>query len=193
MFGRNNYINLIKKLKKKGLESSTDWHSEIYPNYLLLRHDVDFSVNHAYEIAKIDKSQNIFSTFFFMLTSNMYNLLSQTNRQLVLEIKEMGHKISLHFDPTVYKKIDQFKQEREIFEKNFMVEVDIVSVHRPGIFLNNNNLDLFGSKQTYQNKYFKKMKYISDSSGRDVSDDLDDYLESNKKKGLHLLLHPYGG
>ena len=190
MFGSNIYKKLIKKLKKKGLEFSTDWQSEIYPNYLLLRHDVDFSVNHAYEIAKIDKSQNIFSTFFFMLTSNMYNLLSNTNRHLVQEIKEMGHKISLHFDPTVYKKIDEFKKEREIFEKNFMVEVDIVSIHRPGVFLNNNNIDLFGSKQTYQNKYFKKMKYISDSSGRDVSHDLDNYLESKKKTGLHLLLHP---
>ena len=63
-----------------------------------------------------------------------------------------------------------------------MVEVDIVSIHRPGVFLNNNNIDLFGSKQTYQNKYFKKMKYISDSSGRDVSHDLDNYLESKKNR-----------
>ena len=33
---------------------------------------------------------------------------------------------------------------------------------------NNNNISLCGVPQTYNDLYFKKMKYISDSGGKDV-------------------------
>ena len=102
----------------------------------------------------------------------------------------MGHKISIHFDPTAYKKINNFKKEKIAFENEFLVNVDIISIHRPNSFLNNNNKKIFGTNQTYQDEYFKNMNYLSDSGGRDVLPLLDKYFSDYNRKGLHLLIHP---
>jgi hypothetical protein len=80
--------------------------------------------------------------------------------------------------------------EKSIFENTVKKKVDIVSIHRPGSFLDENNVALSGTPQTYQDIYFKKMKYISDSGGRDVSAQIFEYLKGSREYGLHLLIHP---
>ena len=120
----------------------------------------------------------------------MYNLISLEHRRLVNEIIEMGHKVSVHFDPTAYDKLDKFENEKNLFEQLFKVEVDITSIHRPGSFLDNNNISLCRVPQTYNDKYFKSMKYISDSGGKDVKPQLAEYFKGSRKQGLHLLIHP---
>ena len=66
----------------------------------------------------------------------------------------------------------------------------LVYSHQPGVFLNNNNITLSSTPQTYQDIFFKKMRYISDSKGRDVFPLIDNYLKEPRKLGLHLLIHP---
>ena len=190
MFNINHYKELIRRLLNAGLRPTTSWNKEMNVDSLLLRHDIDFSVDYAYQIAKLESKLKINSTFFFMLTSNMYNFLSKHNQKLVREIANMDHKVSLHFDPKVYQSLDSFLHEKSIFENIINKEVDIVSIHQPGIFLNDNNLSLLGTAQTYQDIFFKKMKYISDSGGRDISPLIDEYLKEPRKLGLHLLIHP---
>jgi hypothetical protein len=190
MFSIQNYQNLIHKLLNSDLKPTTNWEDNLSPKTLLLRHDVDFSVDFAYQLAKVEFKLNINSTYFFMLSSNMYSLLSARNKSLVDDIAKMGHKISIHFDPTVYKNLDGFMNEKNIFEHTFERKVDIVSIHRPGPFLDNNNILLSGVPQTYLDIYYKKMKYISDSSGRDIFPLITKYLEGPKHLGLHLLVHP---
>lgn len=184
------YENLIIYLLSHDMKFSTKWNRKISCSTLLLRHDIDFSLSHAYKLAKKELDLGVFSTYFFMFSTNMYNLLSYKNREIVKSIKSMGHKISLHFDPVAYSEIKSFKKEKAIFEKIFDQKVDIVSIHRPGKFLKKNNIKLFGISQTYQDKYFKEMTYISDSGGRDVMPLIKNYLEFKSNKGLHLLIHP---
>jgi hypothetical protein len=157
---------------------------------LLLRHDVDFSLDFARELAVVESDMGIYSTYFFMLTSNMYNLLSYEHQSLVKEIAKMGHKVSVHFDPTVHDQLEKFENEKKLFESIFEVEVDIVSIHRPGPFLENNNVSLCGTPQTYNDAYFTQMKYLSDSGGRDVMPQLAEFLKGTRSQGLHLLIHP---
>ena len=190
MYSITKYKELIEILLLNNYSPTINWNKHDSPNTLLLRHDIDFSVEYAYELAKVEESLNIFSTFFFMLSSNMYNIFSKKNRGLIKDIAQMGHKISFHYDPTVYSNLDSFIVEKETFESLFNVEVNIVSIHRPGPFLDNNNLSLFGVDQTYQNKFFKDMKYMSDSGGRDIFPLLDSFLSNTQRKGLHLLIHP---
>lgn len=189
MFGISQYKDILNLLKQEGMTFSKDWNNEDQFNTVLLRHDIDFSVAKAHELALFEMKNDVYSTFFFMLTSNMYNLLSEKNRYLVKEILEMGHKISLHFDPTAYNSIKPLAGEQRTFEETFGVELDIISIHRPGEFLRENNRNLLNLKHTYQDQYFKKMTYISDSGGKSVHKSVLDYL-SNKKDILHLLLHP---
>ena len=72
---------------------------EIDPNdFLKVVHDIDFSVKEAYKIALIEKDMGIKANYFFMLSSNTYNPLSNENRSYIERISNLGHEISLHFD-----------------------------------------------------------------------------------------------
>jgi hypothetical protein len=190
MFGLRNYERLINNLSEHKFKFSIDWQAHPSSKTILMRHDIDFSVDDALSMALFEEKLNIRSTYFFMLSSNMYNLLSSKNRSIVERIKEMGHIISLHFDPTVYKSLEGFLEERDTFNSAFNVELDIVSIHRPGKFLENNNIDLYGSSHTYQDHYFKELKYLSDSGGRDIFGPLLDFLNCASEQSLHLLIHP---
>ncbi len=190
MFNLNRYENLIKSLVNAGLKPTTDWNKKLSENSLLIRHDVDFSIEYAYRLALFESQLKISSTFFFMLCSNLYNPLSAHNQKLIKDIADIGHKVSIHFDPTVYKSLEYFRYEKNVFEKIFGKKVDIVSIHRPNHFLNNNDIHLLGTPQTYQNIFFKKMKYISDSAGKDVFPQITKYLKEPRTLGLHLLIHP---
>ena len=190
MFNLKRYEDLIKSLVNAGLKPTTNWNEKLSSNSLLIRHDVDFSIEYAHRLALFESQLKICSTFFFLLSSNLYNSLSAHNQNLIKDIAEMGHKISIHFDPTAYKNLDSFVNEKYIFENTFKRKIDIVSIHRPGSFLDNNNILLSGTPQTYQDIYYKKMKYISDSTGRDVFPLISKYLEGPRDLGLHLLIHP---
>ena len=190
MFSLDQYKNLILELKDNDLSPTTNWTEKLSKDTLLIRHDIDFNVDCAYSLALFESKLGIYSTYFFMLTSNMYNLISSENQRLVNSIIQMGHKVSIHFDPTAHDNLEKFKHEKKLFESIFNVEVDIVSVHRPGPLLNNNNISLCGVPHTYNDTYFKVLKYLSDSGGRDVIPKVKEFLENDRDQGLQLLIHP---
>lgn len=190
MFSLIKYKNLIEKLINSGLKPSINWSDKLSSETLFLRHDVDFSIEFAHLLARAEQEINVKSTYFFMLNSSFYNIISTDSQSLVKDIADMGHKISIHFDPNAYKSLKNFINEKLIFENIFKKKVDIVSIHRPGKFLDNNNILLSGIPQTYQDIYFKNMKYISDSGGRDIFTHISEYLNGSSNMGLHLLVHP---
>jgi hypothetical protein len=83
-----------------------------------------------------------------------------------------------------------FAAEKQIFEAIFDVELQIVSLHRPGVFLENNNRKLEGCRHTYEDSFIKEMTYISDSGGRDIQQKLFDLAHQGGGSPLHILLHP---
>jgi len=190
MFNLKRYEDLIKSLVNSGLKPTTNWNEKLSLNSLLIRHDVDFNIEYAHRLALFEYQLKICSTFFFMLCSNLYNPLSAHNKKLIKDIADMGHKVSIHFDPTVYESLECLRYEKNIFENIFGKKVDIVSIHRPKHFLDNNDIKLSGTPQTYQDVFFKNMKYITDSAGKDVFPQITKYLEEPRKFGLHLLTHP---
>lgn len=158
---------------------------------LYLRHDIDFSLELAAEMAREERTLGVVATYFVMLTSNTYNLLSTASRRLVKEIQSLGHVVSLHFDPVVYEDIDDgFRQEARILEEITGGPLGIVSLHRPGAFLDDNNRPLPGVRHTYEDDYFRRIKYISDSGGAfKYGHPLDSDAFRNGEP-IHLLLHP---
>jgi len=187
MFGIRKYVNLLKLIKKK-FTFKVEW-NDIKKKNILLRHDIDFSLESAKLLAKKENELKIKSTYFFMLSSNLYNLFSDYSQNTIYEIKKLGHKISLHFNPSIYKKINAgARMEINTFQDLFKTQLDIISVHRPRNFLKKNNQMLGGCNHTYQDKYFKKIKYISDSGGKDVTNEVDKLIIDDKP--LQLLIHP---
>ena len=169
-------------------EKSDDNSKEIY-----LRHDIDFSLEDALKIAFIEKELDIKSTYFIMLSSNSYNPLNQKNKEVIKKILDLGHEISLHFDPNSYDDFTEgFNIEKIIFENAFNSPIKVVSLHRPGVFLDSKyrNTSLGGYMHTYQDIFFNKMDYFSDSRGVNLRKILNSSKLSDLKKNIHLLIHP---
>jgi methionyl-tRNA formyltransferase len=150
MLGKDAYKEILQSFRDNGYLFG-DFLSESGKKTIHLRHDIDFSVQEAHQAALIEQELGVTSTFFFMLTSNTYNLLSEVNQQCVRDIQAMGHQVSLHFDPIAHQDIDKgFQAERQLFEEMFDTRVRIVSIHRPGAFLENNNRQLSDCRQDGQ-------------------------------------------
>jgi hypothetical protein len=135
-------------------------------NSLILRHDVDFDINAAVAIGRVEQKLGVSSTFFFMLTSPFYNVLSSAGIEALLELRSNGHEISIHFDPTAYPDMDSgLEQELRVFATFFSYRPAIVSLHRPGPFSENNNRVILDIRHTYEDEFFRDMCYYSDSGG----------------------------
>ncbi len=66
----------------------------------------------------------------------------------------------------------------------------MISVHRPNDFLKSCDAPLCGVEHTYQNKYFKDIKYVSDSQGLFRFGHPFETEEWKQTKAMHLLIHP---
>ena len=67
--------------------------------FCVLRHDIEFSVDRALILARIEKELGVISTYTVQLRNNTYNALSQKNIEAIQEIESMGHYIGLHQNP----------------------------------------------------------------------------------------------
>ena len=185
----DNYMNLIESFKNNGYQFR-GFDDEIRKKGdLLLRHDVDFDVELALKLAQLESRIEVLSTYFFLVRSDSYNILSPQNFESIQRIKDLGHHISLHFDPLIYEDyVKGLEEELEIFSRLFSFKPKVISIHRPNEdFLNGVYL---GVSHTYQKKFFSEIKYISDSGGKFK---FGHPLESDafaSRESIHLLLHP---
>jgi hypothetical protein len=190
VFGKDAYVSVIRSFLRHGF-TFEKFLSTKKQKAVHVRHDIDFSVKDAHQLALVESELGVATTYFFMLTSNTYNLLSKANRSLVKEIQALGHDVTLHFDPLAHPDIDAgFAAEKLIFEEAFGAELKIVSLHRPGVFLEHNNRQLAGCRHTYEDSFVKDMTYLSDSAGRDIQHKLLELAQQGSDSPLHLLLHP---
>ena len=187
----NNYLVFLKLLRRK---YKFKFFNEKIFKYgdIILRHDVDYHIDYALELAKIEKKLNIKSTYFFLLRSDFYNLFSFESTNKINIIKKLGHKISLHFDDAIYNKdlkINFFKKKK-FFEKMMNVKIDTISFHRPLKKYIQSNKRVFGISHTYQSKYMKKIKYFSDSRNNFSYGNPLSTLEYKKNISMQILIHP---
>ncbi|RYD95319.1 MAG: hypothetical protein EOP50_08175, partial [Sphingobacteriales bacterium] len=133
---------------------------------LTLRHDIDFDTQLALRCAEQEVELGIRSTYFFLLRSEFYNPFSASTYKEICAIRDMGHDISIHFDPTLYDDFHAgFREEQQFFETVFQVPVRTISLHRPNEFFQSYNEPIGAVEHTYQTKYFKDIKYFADSTG----------------------------
>lgn len=189
MFGDDSFRDLVSGFRGNGYEFRTfdDFEAE---RSVVLRHDIDFSVDLAHAMARTEAELGVRATYFFMLSSNAYNLLSQHNRRLVREIVAMGHVASLHFDPDIHADVDAGFVEECAAIAPLTGPVSIVSLHRPGDFLIDNNRALPGARHTYEDRYFRELKYVSDSGGSFSHGHPLETEAFEAGRSIHLLLHP---
>jgi hypothetical protein len=199
------YIELIRTLKEAlplldfaEIKESTD-------RFFLLRHDVEFSVEKAYELARIEHELlGINSSYFFQIRNYSYNPFSFKNSRLITRIYGMGHKIGLHVNTSG---VDGFHSIRDVIKKDISLlqncielPVDRFSFHRPSFQLLNEGIKIDGLINTYDKQFFQlyehtppqkfNIYYFADSEHQWKYGKPLDCLNPGMNK-VQLLIHPY--
>lgn len=161
MRNESEYKKLLKRLLKKGYKFVL--FNEFNPEdnmQIILRHDVDFSTEYAFRMAKIEAELGIKASYFF-LTHSHYNWHTID----FSAFKNLGHFTGLHLDFDCSLTVD------ESALNNFY------SVHRPS----KDHLNTDKEFSAYNKKFFTDINYVSDSGNKELSE-IDDNTQ--------LLIHP---
>jgi len=137
MFSYSEYRNTIKLVQSylpiSDFKEVLDYKPSIF---CVLRHDIEFSVDRALTMARIEADElGVKSTYTVQLRNNTYNALSQKNIEAIQEIKKLGHSIGLHQNPPQMEDdelIDYILKDIETLEHYYDFEVDRFAFHRCG-------------------------------------------------------------
>ena len=108
MFSYNEYRNIITLIKNNLPIVDFSEVTEKTEKFCVLRHDIEFSIDRAYELAKVENELGVTSTYTVQIRNNTYNALSEKNIELVRKIKDLGHHIGLHQNPPLMD-VDKLK------------------------------------------------------------------------------------
>jgi hypothetical protein len=168
--------------------------------FVLMRHDVEFSVDRAHSLGVIESDWLVKSTFNFQVSCETYNIFSFANRKKVRALKELGHEIGLHFygDHILEGSVDELilglNKQRAILEAAIDIEVSTFSFHRPKKWMLEIRDDHLGGMLNQYGKSFfefssspKTIKYIADSRH---SWDYGHPLNFTDMSRIQILTHP---
>jgi hypothetical protein len=110
-FSLGHYGELIEAAKAGGYRFGS-FDREPQDGDLLLRHDVDLSLEAALAVARLEAELEAPATYFLLRESSFYNLDSAFGRAAIDELRSLGHRVGLHavhpraglderFDPVV--------------------------------------------------------------------------------------------
>lgn len=187
-FNLINYKKLIKKFKKLNYKFVNYKHFKS-SKCIILRHDIDFSIEYARKIAEIDKKLKIKSHFFFLYDSIFYNLLSTENIKHIKFIKNLGHSIGIHINGEKNSILinKEIKHISRIMLSQKCKFDNIFSIHKYGS--NKKILKIKNFKNFYIQPYSNI--YYADSGGSfRFGNPLTSTKIINHKKSFQLNLHP---
>ena len=186
--------NLLSEIGQR-FETSYFGNSNTNHSWLVLRHDLDFSLNAGLVLSEAEKDLGIKSQFFVRTNSNSYNVNSSLSRKELLNLSEL-QEIGIHADsPSSYLNYEHFQTNlrisKEIIENIICKEVRLISYHRP------KTIDLNGPElveelvNMYSASLFKERTYISDSANTWNTEKYDMLFNNSiHTKKIQLLLHP---
>lgn len=161
---------------------------------IVLRHDVDFSLEEALVMAKLESRLEARSTYFVLLSSPFYNIFNIRSKEIINHILELNHDIGLHFDPANYQ-VESYEHlftliNNEISILNGILDRDIsfYSFHRPAS--NPSYFDQLKCDERYvHSDKFESLKYISDSRMH-FRENIFSLIKNNASKSYQINLHP---
>lgn len=195
-FSYSEYVEIIQSFSDR----LVNFESINPDSFVVLRHDVEFSVERAYEMACIEEEHGIRSTFLFQVMSNAYNPFSAHNKSLIRDIKDLGHSVGLHFYVSHIKSFEINSLESNLIDQSRMFELglglpcEVFSFHRPprpALEIRENYL--CGMINTYGPSFFEfsenpsHIKYVADSQHKWS---YGHPLEFVNNPRVQLLVHP---
>jgi hypothetical protein len=141
---------------------------------LLLRHDVDLSLDAALRMAQLEAEEDASATYFLMTESVFYNLASSEGVAALARLRELGHRVGLH---AVYPSA--------VLDERFD---PVVAWHNPDPAYMTE--PVAGIVNVMQEGYFDPPTYRSDSNQRWRSGCPHEELRAGAFPWLQLLTHP---
>ena len=204
MFSFDDYREIIRAIKATGRYATYEEALE-KDSFVIMRHDVEYSVERAHALAKVEESMDFRSTFFFKWTNNSYNILSRKNRDILSDMHERGQHIGLHFalngmtDMRVIR--ERIKQEMDMLSNMLGFEINSFSIHRPSPDVLAENIKISGIINAYQDDFFTFDPKATPESDLDVKYMSDanhvwrygypDEETINKYDKVQILTHPF--
>ncbi len=165
------------------------------PYACVLRHDCDNDLMAAAEMSAIDARYGVQATYFILLRSPMYNLLSLPHRRLIENILNQGHRIGLHFDAlplidlSVEQIVERVERDRASLSGEFGTAVDVASFHQPDSRIIDGQVRT-RCLNTYDRRWMSDFLYISDSNMRFRHHHPMDVFRKRETPRVHLNIHP---
>ena len=163
---------------------------------LYLRHDVDFSLAAAVELAETNAALGVRGTFFVLLRSEIYNLLSPWSVNRIRELERLGQEVALHYlEPPGAQSDDLAGRVREDFEtvrREVPTLGRVVSWHNPSerlLSLRGEGM-VGGLVNAYSTAFTTESLYLSDSNLRHSVEVLEAAFANAPTRDVQLLLHP---
>lgn len=189
------YIKFLKLLKQRyGIIPFREVPKED-DSFLILRHDVDASLEAALRMARIENNLGIRSTYFVLLSNKFYNLLEKDDFVVLKEISKLGHEIGLHYDLRAYEVyerelLETLKNEIKLLETLLNRKIFSIACHN--ISKLGGKGDPFKGVMGYINAYDPNFceNYVSDSCRAWYLEDLSRLLNFNYNK-VQCLIHPF--
>jgi hypothetical protein len=141
---------------------------------LLLRHDIDMSLEAALTMAELEAEQDVVATYFLMTRSEFYNLDAPSGVDTLARLRELGHRVALHGvhpDATIDERFDP-----------------VIAWHVPDPEYMTASVD--GLVNAMQPGYFDPDHYRSDSNQHWRSGCPHEELARGAFDWLQLLVHP---
>lgn len=198
-FTYESYAAMLRNLRDKGYQFRNYGNWQEADRTVILRHDVDNSLQKAVRLSAVEKAicpEGAHATYFVLVSTNFYNIHSKSSRECMDKIMQNGGSIGLHFDETQYAISDEQEMKQYVHNEAAILsdligqKVDVVSMHRPSEKFLCSNISFSGIINSYEETYFQKMKYVSDSR-RHWRENVDEIIESTLYPRLHILTHPF--
>lgn len=197
-FTYDSYRRLLDKIREKKYRIADYRNWRKTDRCVILRHDIDYDIDKAVQLAEIERDGDAKATYFALMTSDFYNVFSKKTSDGLKRIAADGHAIGLHFDEVRYPELsgdvkalkEKIMEEAELLSRAVGGSVDIVSMHRPSRAVLEADLDIPGMVNTYGTTFFKEFKYLSDSRRR-WRESVEEIIDSEKYERLHILTHAF--
>lgn len=194
-FSLEGYLALIDAIRAQGYQVKRYEDASSSSRHLILRHDIDFDLDRAVRMAEAEAEAGVSATYFILLRTEMYNALSGDGAQAILRLAALGHDVGLHFDATLYSPTSSalaaaVREEAAVLSGIVRKAVNVFSFHRPSPDVLNDEVQVDGMINAYNERFFRAFGYCSDSQGAWRHGPPLAHSALAEGRGFHLLTHP---